>query len=96
MTASGGPLSAVVPSSPQSLVEDDHRERFDALVAAVRNDMPAGSSDDEVLSVVFDALMRQAQTRVEEAGLSPTRERCLEVLAESGVLKFIDARWSEL
>lgn len=90
-----GMTADVVPADAAELVEADLRQRLDALRDAVAAHHPDADAA-AVTAKMFDVLMEQAAQRLREADLDPNRERCLELLAERGVLRHLDTPWARI
>ena len=96
MGSSTGPLAGiVVPADASSLAEADVRTRLGQLRDAVSVENP-GCDPARITSLVFDILMDQAAIRIAGSGLTVTRERCLGLLADRGVLRELDAPWAKI
>ena len=70
-----------------------------AVLEALRDAVAAHHPDADPAAVtakMFDVLMEQAAQRLVEADLDPNRERCLELLAERGVLRHLDTPWARI
>lgn len=90
-----GMTADVVPADAAQLVEADLRQRLKALRDAVSAHLP-DADDATVTAKMFDVLMEQAAQRLVDADLDPNRERCLELLAERGVLRHLDTPWARI